>query len=57
MEYVMHCLICGSTKDLKMFPHRKNGNMVGWVFCCDTHEEHELPETLQFDLTHRKEEG
>lgn len=47
-SYLMHCLLCGSMQRLQMYPHRVNGEMVGWIFICNFHEEHEIPETLQF---------
>lgn len=32
--YQMHCIACGSPENLVMVPHRRAGNMVGWVFVC-----------------------
>lgn len=45
-EYVMHCILCNTTIDLRMFPQRINGDMVGWIFSCDAHEDHEIPEII-----------
>lgn len=47
-NYVMHCYKCGESSNLRMFPHRNmEGKMVGWIFVCIKHEDHELPETLE----------
>lgn len=47
-DYIMHCFVCGSIDGLKMFPQRNyRGNMVGWIFVCKCHEDHEIPEVVQ----------
>jgi hypothetical protein len=48
-DYIVTCYKCGSTNNLKMYPHRsaKTGKMVGWIFVCAEHDETELPETLE----------
>jgi len=46
--YTVVCLLCGSVSNLQMFPQRINGQMVGWIFICDQHEDHEIPETVRF---------
>lgn len=32
--YTAHCIKCTCTNNLHLLPHRKDGKMVGWVFCC-----------------------
>ena len=46
-DYTNHCYLCGSTDYLQMYPIRNLcGQMVGWIFACSRHEEHEIPETV-----------
>ncbi len=33
-QYTVHCLHCLSVTDLSMFPHRKAGKIVGFIFSC-----------------------
>ena len=32
--YQMHCIACGSPQNLVMVPHRRDSEMIGWVFVC-----------------------
>jgi hypothetical protein len=33
-QYFMHCVKCLTTRNLTMYPHRRDGKIVGWVFVC-----------------------
>ena len=45
-DYTNCCYLCGDRDRLRMFPIRKQGDMVGWIFICGEHEDHEIPETV-----------
>ena len=44
-EYQLVCIFCGGDENLHMFPHRKDGKVVGFVYSCC-----EVPDGLQFKL-------
>ena len=48
-DYVVYCLLCGSSSNLRLFPHRIQGQMVGWIFICEVHEDPEIPEVFSFE--------
>lgn len=42
-EYIATCLFCGSTENLKIYPHRKNNEMCGMIYsCCKIPENHKF---------------
>lgn len=47
IENRVECYLCGSMTALGMHAHRNTeGKIVGWIFICKIHQEHEIPETL-----------
>ena len=50
-EYTTACFFCGGSHNLKMFPHRKTGQVVGFIFsCCEVPENNELTLTKMENL-------
>lgn len=37
-QFVVACLICGEQKPVMLYPHKKSGFIVGWIFVCGEHE-------------------
>lgn len=33
-NYLVTCYLCGIRTDLQMIPHRKDEQLVGWIFAC-----------------------
>jgi hypothetical protein len=46
-DYTNCCYLCRTEISLRMYPIRNlQGEMVGWIFICGSHEDHEIPETV-----------
>lgn len=33
-DSILACVMCGGAKDLKVYPHKKKGALVGFVYSC-----------------------
>ena len=48
-DYECACFVCKSQYKLKMYAHRIDTFLVGWIFICPIHEEEIKGKTLQLE--------
>jgi hypothetical protein len=37
-QYVVGCVVCGEKTPVMLYPQRRKGLIVGWVFVCAEHQ-------------------
>ncbi len=47
-NFTVACFMCGQQKPVMLYPHRKDGFIVGWVFVCDDDEKEAQGLTCEF---------